>query len=186
MFTKLFDTDITIETSRLTLSSLKDSDAEDIFEIFSDKQVMQFYDLLPFETLDRAKEQVKFFTNGYEQKQMIRWGIRYKENGKLIGTCGFFAFNEDAEKAELGYELNSSYQGKGIMTEAISEALAFLFKQTTVNRVEAYVEPENIPSQKLLEKLGFTKEGTLRKFERCRGELIDICVFGLLRNETEY
>lgn len=186
MFAKLFDTDITIQTPRLILSPLKDSDAQDIFEIFSDKKVMQFYDLLPFETLERAKEQVQFFTNGYAQKQMIRWGIRFKENSKLIGTCGFFAFNEDAEKAELGYELNSSYQGKGIMTEAISEALVFLFRQTTVNRVEAYVEPENIPSQKLLEKLGFTKEGTLRQYERCRGELIDICVFGLLRKETEY
>ncbi len=185
MFTKIFDTDITLETPRLILSLLKGSDAQDIFEVFSDKKVMQFYDLLPFETLDRAKEQIEFFANGYAKKQMIRWGIRFKENGKLIGTCGFFGFNEDDMKAELGYELNSSYQGKGIMTEAISEALAFLFEQTAVNRVEAYVEPQNAASQKLLEKLGFTKEGTLRQYERCRGELIDICVFGLLRSDRE-
>ena len=121
----------------------------------------------------------------YKAKVDLSVMKREKENGKLIGTCGFFAFNEDALKAELGYELNSSYQGKGIMTEAITEALAFLFKKTEVNRAEAYVEPENTASQKLLEKLGFTKEGTLRQYERCRGELIDICVFGLLRSDRE-
>lgn len=185
MLNDIFETDMTLETPRLKLRPLTQSDAEDIFEIFSDRQVMKYYDLLPFETLERAKQQIEFFTNGYADKQMIRWGIELKENGKLIGTCGFFAFNEDTLKAELGYELNSRYQGKGIMTEAITEALAFLFRQTSVNRVEAFVEPENTASQKLLEKLGFTKEGTLRQYERCRGELIDICVFGLLRSDRE-
>ena len=93
---------------------------------------------------------------------------------------------DDIEEAMIGYCLGVEWWHKGIMTEAITETLAFLFRQTTVNRVEAYVEPENMPSHKLLEKLGFTKEGTLRQYERCRGELIDICVFGLLRKETKY
>ncbi len=185
MFTKLFDVFPLLETQRLILRPLAESDAQDIFEVFSDRKVMEFYDLLPFESLERAKEQIDFFTKGFEQKQMIRWGIELKENGKLIGTCGFFAFNVDAMKAELGYELNSTYQGKGLMTEAVSEAISFLFKQTSVNRVEAYVEPDNISSQKLAEKIGFTKEGTLRQYERCRGELIDICVFGLLRSDRK-
>ena len=172
-----------LETQRLILRPLAESDAQDIFEIFSDKQVMKYYDLLPFETLERAREQIDFFTSGFAQKQMIRWGIELKDNGKLIGTCGFFAFNEDAEKAELGYELNSSYQGKGLMTEALEAVLGFIFRESVINRVEAYVEPQNTASQKLLEKVGFTKEGNLRQFERCRGELIDICVFGLLRSD---
>ena len=186
MLKNIFSKSIMISTDRLVLRPIVRGDAQDIYEIFSDRQVMKFYDFMPFESIERAKQQVEFFTTGFEQKTMLRWGIELKESGKLIGTCGFFNFNEDALKAELGYELNSSYQGKGIMTEAIGAILEFIFKGTGINRIEAYVEPENIPSQKLLEKLGFTKEGTLRKFERCRGELIDICVFGLLRNETEY
>lgn len=71
------------------------------------------------------------------------------------------------------------------MSEALSAALAFLFRESSVNRVEAFIEPPNTASQKLAQKLGFTKEGTLRQYERCRGELIDICVYGLLRSDRE-
>ena len=186
MLTDIFDKDTNLETPCLKLRPITQDDAQDIFEIFSDKQVMKYYDLLPFESLDRAKEQADFFVKGFEKKQMIRWGIELKESGKLIGTCGFFAFNEDAQKAELGYELGSAYQGKGYMSEALSAALAFLFRESSVNRVEAFVEPPNIASQRLLEKLGFTKEGTLRQYERCRGELIDICIYGMLRCDKQY
>lgn len=185
MITEFLEKCTLIETARLKLRPLTYTDAQDIYEIFSDKQVMQFYDLLPFESIERAKEQINFFTEGFEKKRMIRWGIELKENVKLIGTCGFFAFNEDALKAELGYELNSSYQGKGLMSEAVTAVLDFLFDNSSVNRVEAYIEPQNTSSQKLAEKLGFTKEGTLRQYERCRGELIDICVYGLLRSDRK-
>ena len=69
------------------------------------------------------------------------------------------------------------------MTEALQAAVAYIFRECNINRIEAFVEPLNIASQKTLEKLGFTKEGTLRSYERCRGELIDICIFSCLRSD---
>ena len=183
MFEKLFKKSILITTDRLVLRPVLHGDAQDLYEIFSDRQVMKYYDLLPFESLERAKEQIEFFTRGFEQRTMIRWGIELKQSGKLIGTCGLFAFSEDALKAELGYELNSSYQGNGFMTEALKAVLDYTFRECGINRVEAFVEPLNTASQGLLEKLGFTKEGTLREYERCRGELIDIIIYGLLRSD---
>lgn len=183
MLKDVFEKNIMITTDRLVLRPIVRADAQDIFEIFSDKQVMKYYDLMPFETLERAKEQVESFIKGFEQKTMLRWGIEHKDDGKLIGTCGFIAFNEDALKAELGYELNSSYQGRGYMTEALQAAVAYIFRECNINRIEAFVEPPNIASQKTLEKLGFIKEGTLRSYERCRGELIDICIFSCLRSD---
>lgn len=186
MLSDIFDKPVTFETDRLRLRLLTQQDTQDIYEIFSDRQVMKYYDLSPFESLERAKEQIDLFINGFEQRTMLRWGIEHKDDGKLIGTCGFFAFNEDALKAELGYELNSSYHGKGLMSEAINAVLGFIFRESGINRVEAFVEPQNTASQKLLEKLGFTKEGTLRRYERCRGDLIDITIFGLLRSDCKY
>ena len=53
------------------------------------------------------------------------------------------------------------------------------------NRIEAYVEPMNTASLKLLENLGFTKEGLLRQYELCRGGLIDITIWGLLRSDLK-
>jgi ribosomal-protein-alanine N-acetyltransferase len=186
MLKKIFDKSIMITTDHLVLRPIVRADAEDIFEIFSDRQVMKYYDLLPFETIERAKEQIEFFISGFEQKTMLRWGIELKDSGKLIGTCGFFNFNDDALKAELGYELNSSYQGKGYMTQALNAILTYIFRETDINRVEAFVEPPNLASQKTLEKLGFTKEGTLRSYERCRGDLIDITVYSCLRADGKY
>ena len=121
MLRDIFDKPVTFETDRLRLRLLTQQDTRDIYEIFSDRQVMKYYDLSPFESLERAEEQIDLFTNGFEQRTMLRWGIELKDGGKLIGTCGFFAFNEDALKAELGYELNSSYHGKGLMSEALDD-----------------------------------------------------------------
>lgn len=183
MLTDIFEKDTLLETSRLRLRKITTADTQDIFEIFSDRQVMKYYDLLPFESIQRAREQAEFFEKSFEDKTMLRWGLELKESCKLIGTCGIFNFNESALKAELGYELGSAYQSAGLMSEALSAALEFIFKNCGINRIEAYVEPQNDFSQKLLEKLGFTKEGTLRQYERCRGELIDICIYGLLRSD---
>ena len=181
MIKKIFDSALVLESDRLILRPLKNSDAEDLFEVFSDRDVMKYYDVLPFNDIKEAEKQVDFFINAMKEKSMLRWGIELKENNKLIGTCGFFAFSEDSKKAEMGYELNKAYWNKGIMTEAINLILNHIFNETDINRIEAFVEIPNIASQKLLEKAGFKKEGVLRQYELCRGELIDITLWGLLR-----
>ena len=71
--------------------------------------------------------------------------------------------------------------GTKIMTEALSLIIKFVFEVSDVNRIEAFVEPPNTASHMLLERLGFVMEGTLRKHEMCRGELIDIEILSLLR-----
>ena len=185
MVKDLFDKNLILESDRLLLRPIKESDADDIFEIFSDKEVMRYYDLLPFSSINDAVNQVDIFRKCLSEKTMIRWGIELKESGKLIGTCGFFAFSEESLKAEMGYELNSNYWNRGIMSEALKIIIDFIFRETDINRIEAYVEPMNTASSKLLESLGFTKEGLLRQYELCRGGLIDITIWGLLRTDLK-
>ena len=69
------------------------------------------------------------------------------------------------------------------MSEALTLIIDFAFEHSEVNRIEAFVEPPNQASRALLGKLGFRMEGTLREHEMCRGELIDIQVFSLLRKD---
>ena len=111
----------------------------------------------------------------------MRWGIVLKETGKLIGTCGFHAISDYDKRMEIGYDLNRNYWGKKVMKEALSMIIRFAFDNSDVNRIEAFVEPPNTASHMLLERLGFVMEGTLRKHEMCRGELIDIEILSLLR-----
>ena len=185
MIKDLFDKNLILESERLLLRPIKESDADDIFEIFSDKEVMKYYDLLPFSSINDAVNQVGVFRECLSEKTMIRWGIELKESNKLIGTCGFFAFSEESLKAEMGYELNSKYWNKGVMSEALKMIMDFIFKETDINRIEACVEPMNTSSLKLLESLGFTKEGLLRQYELCRDQLIDITIWGLLRSDLK-
>ena len=100
---------------------------------------------------------------------------------KLVGTCGFHAISDYDKRIEIGYDLNRDYWGKKVMKEALSMIISFAFENSDVNRIEAFVEPPNTASHILLERLGFVMEGTLRKHEMCRGELIDIGILSLLR-----
>lgn len=186
MISELFNKNLALETERLTLRPLCESDAEKMFEIFSDELVMRYYDLKPFKNFSQAVEQVKLFMVGLKERSMIRWGIELKETGELIGTCGFHCINEKSKKAEIGYELNRKHWGMGLMTEALKSVIEFVFTQTDINRIEAFVEIPNTASQRLLDKIGFTKEGILRSYEMCRGNLIDITIWGYLRSDGNF
>lgn len=180
---ELFEKNLFLESEWLILRPIEEIDAEDLFEIFSDADVMQYYDLLPFKSMEEARRQTRFFMQALTDRTMIRWGIVLKERAKLIGTCGFFAFSDNDRKAELGYELNKKYQHRGIMSEALALILDFAFTGSDINRIEAFIEIPNVASQALAGKLGFVKEGEMRDYELCRGQLIDITLWALLRKD---
>ena len=186
MITDIFDKALELESGRLLLRPVIEDDADALFEIFSDREVMQYYDILPLKNKDEARELCDRFVRHFADRTMLRWAITEKESGQVIGTCGFFCFSDEDSKAELGYELRRDRWGMGFMPEAIGLIMRFIYENSNINRIEAFVEVPNISSQKLLKKLGFSKEGTLRQFEKCRGELIDITIWGYIRNDGLY
>ena len=181
---ELFENFKELESDRLMLRQITSQDASELYEIYSNKEVMLYFDDRgAFESMLEAEEMAKGYEEGLKNKWEIRWGIVLKETGKLIGTCGFHAISDYDKRVEVGYDLNREYWGQKIMTEALSLIFSFAFDVSDVNRIEAFVEPPNTGSRVLLEKLGFTLEGTLRQHEMCRGELIDIQILGLLRDD---
>ena len=181
--TDIFDEAMLLKSDRLILRPLNGNDLDDFYEIFSDREVMRYYDVLPLENREQAKLMLDGFIGAFADRSMLRWGIEYR--GKMVGTCGFFGFKDDCRKAEMGYELNSAYHRLGIMSEALTMILDFIFAKSDINRVEAYAEPDNTASLAVLKKLGFTREGTLRQYEYCRDGIIDITIWGLLRSDRE-
>ena len=183
LLNKLFRDFPELETDRLVLKELTQSNTQDLLEIFSDPEVMKYYNMKPAQSVDEIKGLITDTKKSYEDCQAIRWGIHLKENDKLVGTCGFQNFEEESKKFEIGYELSRSYWGQGIMKEAIERTLMFGFEQVEVNRVEALVESENISSQKLLEKINFTKEGLFRDYKFNKGQFRDMVMYALLKHE---
>lgn len=174
-----------IETSRLVLKEIIESDDKDIFEIFSDDEVMKYYDIEPLKALEEAKELIQQLDRRIKNKKGIRWGIHLKDNYKLIGTCGYQSLSTQSFRAEIGYELSKEYWGQGLMQEALQSIIDFGINDLSLNRIQALVEPENIKSINLLRKIGFNEEGTLYEYEFYKGKFKDLAMLSLLKVEYD-
>ena len=172
-----------LTTSRLLLRHFLPGDAESLFAILSDEESMKFYGHEPHESLDDTKEVIRQIEERYARKQALRWGITFKGEDRLIGSCSIFHFDAGFDCAETGYELNRAFWGKGIMTEAMSAILTFGFSELGLHRIEAIIDIENERSKGLLLKLGFTYEGNLRQRFPFRNQFLDEHYFGLLKDE---
>ncbi len=173
-----------LQSERLLLRKITGQDLHDIFEIYSNREVMLYFDdRYAFESIDEAEKMINDYDSVLSNQDGMRWGIVLKDCGKLVGTCGFHGMSDYHKRIEIGYDLNRDYWGKGIMKEALSLIIDYAFTESEVNRIEAFVEPPNRSSRILLEKLGFSMEGVLREHEMCRGNIIDIQIFSLLRRD---
>ena len=159
-----------IETQRLILQEIRPKHLKDLLNIFSDNEVMKFYDVEPLKTLKQSRYYLNRFTEGYRNKMSIRWGIALKEADIIIGTCGFNNWARKACRAEIVYELSRNNWKQGIMTEALRAIVPFAFEKMGLMTLEAFVEPENIASRKLLGKIGFHDEGVLEEFAFYKGK----------------
>ena len=104
----------------------------------------------------------------------------------VIGYCGFHRWNQKHARAELGYELFEKFRGQGYMTEAMKALVAFGFQKMSLHRIEAQIDPHNQGSIRVVQKLGFEKEGILRGHHRDpEGQFHDTTVFALLKPDWE-
>lgn len=174
-----------LETERLLLRSIDSSDVDDLFEVLSDPDVAENDYFYPVETKEEALSFIKRYKQEIEDKEEITWGIILKENQKLIGTCCLGDFDEDAQRSEIGYSISKAEWGKGYATEACRKIIAYGFKKIKLNRIEATITPGNDASIRVLEKLGFQKEGLVRQRDLIKEKLVDGIIMGLLKIEFE-
>ena len=172
-----------LETLRLILRGIRDSDAEAIFATFSDAETMRYSGDEPHQTIEDARELIRQIGVWFARREGIRWGVTLRGADEVIGSCGLFKFDEGFHRAETGYELRRAYWRQGIMSEAMRALLRFGFMEMRLRRIEATLDDANAASKELLRSLGFTHEGTLRQRFAWHGEFRDEGYFGLLRDE---
>ena len=170
-----------LKTDRLILRSLEKRDVPNMFSYFSKDEVTKYYDLESFTSENQANELIERFITRYEKKKQIRWAITLEEYDELIGTCGFHAIEPEHWKAEIGYELHPSFWGKGIMTEAVAAVIQYAFNEMELNRIEAFYDPRNKSSARVLEKCGFENEGILKKRYFEKGQFVDAAIASILK-----
>ncbi|MCG7407330.1 GNAT family N-acetyltransferase [Paenibacillus sp. ACRRX] len=170
-----------LHTDRLLLRQLRADDAEDLFSYFSLDQVTEFYDLDSFTNCEQARELILSWVSRYERQEGIRWGITLKSENRVIGTCGFHNWFKEHFKAEVGYELHPDYWRQGIMSEAVNAIVGYGFEQLELNRIEAFIDPANEASRRLLTKIGMQEEGLLRACFFEKGKFVDASLFAILQ-----
>ncbi|WP_449620432.1 GNAT family N-acetyltransferase [Robertmurraya sp. Marseille-Q9965] len=179
------DTFPVLETERLVLRKITEEDAKDILSYLSDEEVMKYYGLEPFSTITDALDEISWYHSIYKNNMGIRWGITLKEQGVMMGSCGFHNRVSQHSRTEIGFELSRDYWGQGIASEAIGAILQYGFEHMELNRIEALIEPPNLPSQKLVEKQGFIREGLLRQYEFTSGKFDDLYMYSMLKRDFE-
>jgi ribosomal-protein-alanine N-acetyltransferase len=174
---------VVLHTERLTLRCLVPSDADALFALFSDPQVMRYWSTAAWADIDRARQSIESDRQANEAGQCLRLGIERSDRPGLIGTCTLFAFNAACRRAELGYALARAQWGHGYMHEVLTACVDYAFRTLSLHRLEADIDPRNLSSQKSLERLGFKKEGHLRERWIVNGEVSDSGLYGLLRSD---
>ena len=174
---------IIIVTKHLVLRPLTVRDVEELYAIYSDSEVMKFWNTTPWTKLAQARELIDKDADALNTGSHLRLGIEAKEEKKLIGTCILFSFNNQCRRAEIGYILAKSFWGHEFMNEALSAFINHAFSDMKLHRIEADIDPRNHPSAKILKHLGFIKEGHLRERWIINDEVSDSFLYGLLSKD---
>lgn len=171
-----------LTTERLTLRPMTMEDAADLFAVFSDPAVVRYWSAEPWTSITFAESAIARALEGYRDQSEVRFGIELAETGLLIGTVNLHHVFPQNRRCELGYALGSAHWGKGYATEALEVALDYGFHELRLNRVEADIDPRNVASAGVLERLGFRKEGYMPERWFVHGQMADTVNYGLLRS----
>lgn len=149
----------------------------------SSEEQMNF---LGIEDPDQLQQELTRIEKRFSEKtDWKKWDLIERVTQKVIGSCGFHNWYAEHERAEIGYSLNEKYRGKGYMLEALKSVIDHGFNEMKLNRIEAFIKPDNAPSKRIIEKLGFKKEGVLREHYKSENQIHDSVVYSLLRSEFE-
>jgi ribosomal-protein-alanine N-acetyltransferase len=174
----------TLESPRLRLRSYRASDAEAMFRLYSDPRVMRYWSFPPWTSVRQAEAYLERVLGEMAAgSSVLPWAVATRSDDCLVGTVTLFSLSLEQGRAETGYSLHPDFQGQGLAREALRLALGHAFDTLRLRRVEADVDPRNGPSCRLVEHLGFRREGLLRARWLVAGELCDSAMYGLLAGE---
>ncbi|MBI5214924.1 MAG: GNAT family N-acetyltransferase [Ignavibacteriae bacterium] len=174
-----------LETNRLLLTGLTPADMKYIFENLPKPEIKKI--LGHRSEAEYLKEEQKQ-KNGYSSynRSFVLFLLTDKESNKIIGRCGLHNWNVEHNRAEIGYVMeDEEFKQKKLMSEAVKSIIHYGFHQLHLNRIEALVGIDNIPSIKILENNNFRNEGVLREHMYVSNKFVDSYVYSLLRNEYE-
>ena len=176
--------EFSIETSRMILRPIAIEDCELVFNYRSDKETNLYQSWIP----DSIDEVQSFISKNPTQINIpdtwFQLVIITKQDNQVIGDIGLHFLN-DNHQAEIGITLSKHSQNQGYATEALRSVLSYLFSDLKKHRIIASIDPNNISSMRLMNRLGFRNEAHFRESYFHNGKWADDVIFAMLRSEYE-
>jgi [ribosomal protein S5]-alanine N-acetyltransferase len=170
-----------LETKRLFLRRVAVTDLAEIRQLRGNPETMKFIPRPLVTSDEEALEHFKLIDDKIEKNEGINWAITIKGNPKLIGIIGHYRIQPENHRCEIGYMIMPEYNGQGIVTEAIKAVLEYGFDDLNMHSIEAVIDPDNIASERVLQKNGFVKEAHILENELWDGKFWDTVIYSLLK-----
>ena len=177
----------TLETKRLILRKTIESDAEPMFNNWaSDPRVTKYMTWYPYETAQQLHDTYhQYLLESQEKDDFYDWKIILKEIDEPIGSIGVVSRCDEISEAEIGYCLGFNWWHKGIMTEAFTEVIRFLFEEVGLNRIAARHDVNNLHSGDVMKKCGLQYEGIRRQGGKNIQGIVDIAEYAILKEDYD-
>lgn len=173
-----------LKTKRLVLREFAVTDAEAMYRNWaSDPEVTKYLMWPTHPDVETSQRVIDSWIEKYTEKNFYSWAIELKEIGEAIGSIAVVNVNDRVSSVAIGYCIGSKWWHKGIMTEAFTEVIRFLFDEVGVNRISAVHEPDNPNSGLVMKKCGLRYEGTRRQASFSNQGICDICDYGILKSD---
>ena len=178
---------LTIETQRLILRKAIQEDAEPMFRNWASDPNVTKHLTWPVHSSAAVSEQVIVaWLQEYEKDSYYQWMIVLKELGEPIGSISVVRQNDRVEEAEIGYCIGSRWWHKGIMTEALTAVIEYLFTEVGINRIAARHDPNNPHSGGVMRNCGMKYEGTTRASDHNNQGICDAAHYAVLHSDWEH
>lgn len=172
-----------LDGTRVRLRALREGDADLLYALHSDAQVMRYWSFPAWTEREQAVAHFRRLQRDRETLEFYPWVATLHGDDALIGTCSLFGIHREHARGVIGYALLPTFWGRGLAAEMLRLALDFAFGPLALERIEADVDPRNRASCRLAERAGFRREGLLRERWRVGGGVQDTALYGLLRKD---
>lgn len=174
-----------LETSRLILKELTNDHAALLFGIYAHEPTMRRYGLAVHTHVEQTKQTIELLRSEFAAERGLRFGMFLKRDHTLVGDCGIWQLDKRRLRGELGGKIAPQFAGNGLMTEALHCIATYAFTELKLHALEGNITTDNLASIRMVEKLGFSREGMRREFTYCLYEqrYKDSYLFSLLKKD---
>lgn len=175
-----------IETERLYLRPFKYSDDDDMLKYWiSDPKIQSMISEPIYSTKEEVKELLDKYISSYQNNNYYRWVVVEKESLVCIGQIAIFLVNDKNHWCEIEYCIGSQFHRKGFASEATKAIIDFSFRCVNFHKVQVCHKENNIASKGVIQKCGFTYEGTLRDYFYMDGKYVNRLYYSMIISEWE-